>query len=92
MNRILKWMEDIRKNPTSKAERERLSKLWKIGKYREWEIDIKRIAELEKEVHDKYSYLSERRIYTKTPGQGTGTGKKQLEAEYQKLLQELENG
>jgi len=92
MNKILKWMEDIKKNPMPKDERERLSKLWKIGKYREWEIDSKRIAEIEKEVHDKYSYLSGRRIMTKTPGQGTGTGKKQLEAEREKLIQQLENG
>jgi len=68
MNKILKWMEDIKKNPMPKDERERLSKLWKIGKYREWEIDGKRIAEIEKEVHDRYSYLSGRRIMTKTPG------------------------
>ena len=73
-------------------ERDRLHKLYKLGPYREWQVDVKRIAEIEKEVHDKYSYLSERRIMTKTPGQGTGTGKKQLEAEYQKLLLELENG
>jgi len=92
MNKILKWMEDIKKNPMPKDERERLSKLWKIGKYREWEIDGKRIAEIEKEVHDRYSYLSGRRITTKTPGQGTGTGKKQLEAEREKLIQQLENG
>jgi hypothetical protein len=75
-----------------KDERERLSKLWKIGPYREWEIDVKRMTEIEKEVHDKYSYLIGRRITTKIVGSGTGTGKLQLEAERQKLISEIENG
>jgi len=89
---LFKVMEQCKTNPMPKDERERLSNLWKIGLYREWEINNKRIAEIEKEVHDKYSYLTGRRITTKTPGQGTGTGKRQLEAEYQKLLSEIENG
>ena len=85
-------MKLIKTNPMPADERDRLNKLWKIGPYREWEINNKRIAEIEKEVHDRYSYLTGRRITTKTLGSGTGTGKKQLEIEYQKLLSEIENG
>lgn len=73
-------------------ERDRLNKLYKLGPYREWQVDIKRIAEIEKEVHDKYSYLTGRRMKTKTLGSGTGTGKVQLEIERQKLIYEIENG
>ena len=73
-------------------ERDRLNKLYKLGPYREWQVDAKRIAEIEKEVHDKYSYLTGRRLKTKIVGSGTGTGKLQLEAERQKLIYEIENG
>ena len=92
MNRILKWMEDIRKNPTPEAERERLSKLWKIGKYREWVIDLNRMKELEKQVSEIHTHHGPKTIGKKPMGAGTGTGKKQLEAERQKLIAELENG
>jgi hypothetical protein len=85
-------MEECKTNPMPTDERNRLHKLYKLGPYREWEIDIKRIAEIEKEVHDKYSYLTGRRLNTKTLGSGTGTGKVQLEAERQKLIYEIENG
>jgi hypothetical protein len=85
-------MEDIRKNPTSKEERERLSKLWKIGKYREWEFDLKRMKELEKEVSDLHTHYGPKTMGKKPFGAGTGTGKKQLEAERQKLILEIENG
>ena len=73
-------------------ERERLSKLWKIGKYREWEFDLKRMKELEKEVSDLHTHYGPKTMGKKPFGAGTGTGKKQLEAERQKLISELENG
>ena len=76
----------------SADERDRLNKLYKIGPYREWQIDIKRIAEIEKEVHDKYSYLSGRKIITKPLGSGMGTGKRQIEIEREKLIYEIDNG
>jgi hypothetical protein len=74
------------------AERERLSKLWKIGKYREWEFDLKRMKELEKEVSDLHTHYGPKTIGKKPFGAGVGTGKKQLEAERQKLILEIENG
>jgi hypothetical protein len=74
------------------AERERLSKLWKIGKYREWEFDLKRMKELEKEVSDLHTHYGPKTMGKKPFGAGVGTGKKQLEAERQKLISELENG
>jgi hypothetical protein len=73
-------------------ERERLSKLWKIGKYREWEFDLKRMKELEREVSDLHTHYGPKTIGKKPFGAGVGTGKKQLEAERQKLISELENG
>ena len=73
-------------------ERERLSKLWKIGKYREWEFDLKRMKELEREVSDLHTHYGPKTIGKKPFGAGVGTGKKQLEAERQKLIHEIENG
>jgi hypothetical protein len=73
-------------------ERERLSKLWKIGKYREWEFDLKRMKELEKEVSDLHTHYGPKTIGKKPFGAGVGTGKKQLEAEREKLIHEIENG
>jgi len=92
MQQFLNAIEQCRIDPMPKDERERLSKLWRIGPYREWELDVKRIAEIEKEVHDKYSYLTGRRLKTKTLGSGTGTGKKQIEIEREQLIYEIENG
>lgn len=74
------------------AERERLSKLWKIGKYREWVFDPVRMKELEKEVSDLHTHYGPKTIGKKPFGAGVGTGKKQLEAERQKLILEIENG
>jgi hypothetical protein len=85
-------MEDIRKNPMPEEERERLSKLWKIGKYREWEFDLKRMKELEREVSDLHTHYGPKTIGKKPFGAGVGTGKKQLEAEREKLIHEIENG
>ena len=73
-------------------ERERLSKLWKIGKYREWEFDLKRMKELEREVSDLHTHYGPKTMGKKPFGAGVGTGKKQLEAERQKLIHEIENG
>lgn len=76
-----------------KEERDRLNKLWKLGPYRQWELDenaIKRIKEIDDEIHSKYVEAYSTRI-TRFTG-SSGGGKKQLEAEYQKLIAEIENG
>lgn len=94
MQQLYDAMNQCIKKPIPAAERDRLNKLYKIGPYREWEIDenaVKRIAEIEHEVRDRYTYLLGRRI-TKTAGNGMGSGKKQLEAERERLIYEIENG
>ena len=93
MQRFINTIKECVDNPMPKDERERLNKLWKLGPYREWKFDenaIKRIKEIDDEIHSKYveSY-SARTLGFKGSG---GNGKKQLEAEYQKLILEIENG
>ena len=85
-------MELIKTNPMPDEEIERLSKLWKIGKYREWEIDLHRMKEIEKEVSDAHTHYGPKIMSKKPFGAGIGTGKKQLEAEREKLILEIENG
>ena len=93
MQRFINTIEQCRINPMPKEEIDRLNKLWKLGPYRQWQIDenaIKRIKEIDDKIHSKYveSY-STRTLGFKGSG---GNGKKQLEAERQKLIQQLENG
>ena len=85
-------MELIKTNPMPDEEIERLSKLWKIGKYREWEIDLHRMKEIEKEVSDAHTHYGPKIMGKKPFGAGIGTGKRQLEIEREKLILEIENG
>ena len=92
MQRFINTIKQCVENPMPKEERDRLDKLWKLGPYREWQIDenaIKRIKEIDDKIHSKYveSY-STRTLGFKGSG---GNGKKQLEAEREKLITELEN-
>lgn len=70
-------------------EVERLHKLYKTGPYSEsYKPELLKWAL--QQCHDAHSIAH--RLTTKQPGSGLGTGKKQLEAERQKLIAELENG
>ena len=78
----------------SQEERDRLNKLYKLGPYRQWEIDenaIKRIEEINNEIHNKYVKSYSVRC-DRVKGVSYGNGKKQLEAERNKLIAEIENG
>lgn len=86
-------MVECIKKPIPKEERDRLNKLYELGPYRQWQLDenaIKRIKEIDDEIHSKYveAYSSRTLGFKGT----SGGGKKQLEAEYQKLISEIENG
>ena len=63
-------MELIKTNPMPDEEIERLSKLWKIGKYREWEIDLHRMKEIEKEVSDAHTHYGPKIMGKKPFGAG----------------------
>ena len=79
-------------------ERNRLHKLYKLGPYREWEIDIKRIAEIDKMVTaGEVTMHPIKRIKTGYPGRKPGgsnevMGKKQWERQQEQLIHELNNG
>ena len=93
MQELYNAIQECITNPISKEERDRLNKLYELGPYRQWEIDenaIKRIKEIDDKIHSKYVEAYSNRILG-FKGSG-GSGKKQLEAEYQKLITELENG
>ena len=92
LKELYDMMEDIKSNPMSDEEKEELSKLWKIGKYREWKFDAVRMKEIEKQVSDAHTHYGPKTIGKKPMGAGTGTGKRQLEIEREKLIHEIENG
>ena len=82
-------------------ERDRLNKLYKIGPYREWQIDadaIKRIAEIDKMVTTGEVTMHPRlRIRIGHAGRKPGgtnevMGKKQWERKQEQLIHELNNG
>jgi hypothetical protein len=91
-------MEQIKINPMKTSERERLNKLYKIGPYREWEIDIKRIAEINKLVlAGEVTMHPVTRIKTGHAGRKPGgtnsiMGKRQWERKQEQLIHELNNG
>lgn len=79
-------------------ERDRLNKLYKLGPYREWEIDIKRIAEIDKMVVAGEATMHPvKRIKIGHAGRKLGgsnevMGKKQWERQQEQLIHELNNG
>jgi hypothetical protein len=86
-------MQECREKPMPKKERDRLNKLYELGPYRQWEIDenaIKRIKEIDDKIHNKYVEAYSTRTIRFTGS--SGGGKKQLEAERQQLISEIENG
>ena len=50
------------------------------------------MKEIEKEVSDAHTHYGPKIMGKKPLGSGLGTGKRQQEIEYQKLLSEIENG
>lgn len=94
-------MEQIKINPMKASERERLNKLYKIGPYREWQIDadaIKRIAEIDKlalagevTMHP-VKYIKTGVAGRKPGGTNSMMGKKQWERKQEQLIHELNNG
>jgi len=87
-------MESIKyeTNPMSDEERDKLNKEYKIGPYREWTISLPRMKEIEKIVSDIHTHYGPKTMSKKPFGAGLGTGKRQLEAEREKLISEIENG
>ena len=85
----------------SAEEKDRLNKLYKIGPYREWQIDadaIKRIAEIDKMVTaGEVTMHPIKRIKTGYPGRKPGgtnsiIGKRQRQQLEEQLIHELNNG
>ena len=96
---VLITMEQIRLGklkPLMPDERDKLEQKYQIGKYRPYTIDLERIKQLEKETREEYSEIMRNahsnRNYGYFDKNKSGGGKKQLEAERQKLISELENG
>ena len=81
-------MKSCVENPMPKAEVELLHKIYRTGPYNDSYDPAKLKAALQS-MEDNHSHQYR---MTKKLGQGRGTGKKQLEAERQKLISELENG
>ena len=98
MQELLDAMELCKIKPMPNDERDRLNKLYKIGPYREWEIDIKRIAEIDKMVTEGEVTMHPRlRVRTGHAGRKSGgsnsiIGKKQWERQQEQLIHELNNG
>ena len=90
-------MEQIKLGKVKKLtpeERDELDKKYQVGKYRPYQIDWERIKQLEKETREEYSEIMKgahaRRLGTRIDY--SKTGKRQQEAELERLKQELENG
>jgi hypothetical protein len=84
-------MQECVKNPMPADEVELLHKIYRTGPYSEsYKPEILKLA-FQKCV-DNHSHKTGKSKQTKKPGQGTGTGKLQLEEERKKLIAELENG
>ena len=84
-------MDQIRNGDVKhdQAEVDRLHKLYETGPYsRSYKPELLKWAL--QQCHETHSIVH--RGAKKKVGQGLGTGKKQMEAEYQKLILELENG
>ena len=86
-------MDQIRNDKIKhdQAEVDRLHKLYKTGPYNESYDPVKLKAAL-KSMEANHSHQYRITKPKKLPGQGIGGGKKQKEAERQKLILELENG
>jgi hypothetical protein len=84
-------MQECVSNPMPKDEVERLHKLYKTGPYNDSYDPVKLKAALQS-MSDNHSHEYRITKSKKQPGQGTGSGKLQKEAERQKLIAELENG
>ena len=80
--------------PLSSEERDELERKYQIGKYRPYTIDVERLKQLDIETREEYRSIMQE-AYTKRttkPVGKIGGGKKQKEAEFERLKHELENG
>ena len=83
-------MKSCVENPMPKAEVDRLHKLYETGPYsRSYRPEL--LKQALQQVADNHTHTNLTRN-RRLVGTGLGSGKKQMEAEYQKLILELENG
>ena len=83
-------MKSCVENPMPKAEVDRLHKLYKTGPYNEsYNPEVLKLAS--QQVADNHTHINCSRGKRQL-GTGLGSGKRQIESEYQKLISELENG
>ena len=72
------------------AEVDKLHRIYETGPYsRSYKPELLKWAS--QQVIDNHTHLNSTRT-KRLVGTGLGTGKKQIESEYQKLISELENG
>lgn len=96
-----KWAKEViteikkkKYKPLTVEERDELEREYQIGKHRPYTIDMERLKQLDVETREEYKSIMQDAYAKRTvkPVGRSGGGKKQLEAEYERLKLELENG
>jgi len=93
---IIAEIKSKKYKPLSLEERDELDRKYQIGKYRPYTIDMERLKQLDIETREEYrSIMAEayvKRAHKPSGYNKGGQGKRQKEAEYERLKNELENG